>query len=285
MPSIINALTASGGGVAITGDATGNLALQTAGNTAVTVTTAQNVGIGTSNPSYPLHVSGSSGDTQIFLTSTATNSSGQFIANGNGAGSYPAYNLYQSGVNYWSVMMRADTNLYFQRQGGSGNTILTDGTFKTPSTISVGNATPSTSGAGITFPATQSASSDVNTLDDYEEGTWTAGWTNVNGNSSIFAQTCTYTKIGRMVCLNFQLQILTGTSTAFGTITNLPFVVSASGPNYITSNGREWYTTGNSTQYILSAGGNTIGLIYYNNSSNVSGSTYYGIGGQITYFV
>jgi len=50
MPSIINALTASGGGVAISGDATGNLALQTAGNTAVTVTTGQNVGIGTTNP-------------------------------------------------------------------------------------------------------------------------------------------------------------------------------------------------------------------------------------------
>jgi len=42
MPSIINALTAAGGGVAISGDATGNLALQTAGTTAVTVDTSQN---------------------------------------------------------------------------------------------------------------------------------------------------------------------------------------------------------------------------------------------------
>ena len=33
-------------------------------------------------------------------------------------------------------------------------------------TISVGAATPSTSGAGITFPAAQSASTDANTLDD-----------------------------------------------------------------------------------------------------------------------
>ncbi len=31
-------------------------------------------------------------------------------------------------------------------------------------TIGVGGATPSTSGAGITFPATQSASTDANTL-------------------------------------------------------------------------------------------------------------------------
>lgn len=37
----------------------------------------------------------------------------------------------------------------------------------------VGNASPAASGAGITFPAAQSDSSDVNTLDDYEEGAWT----------------------------------------------------------------------------------------------------------------
>jgi hypothetical protein len=47
MPSIINATTVSG--VAITGDNSGNLALQTNnGNTAVTIDTSQNVGIGTS---------------------------------------------------------------------------------------------------------------------------------------------------------------------------------------------------------------------------------------------
>jgi hypothetical protein len=39
--------------------------------------------------------------------------------------------------------------------------------------IGIGGATPSASGTGITFPATASASTDANTLDDYEEGTWT----------------------------------------------------------------------------------------------------------------
>ena len=46
-------------------------------------------------------------------------------------------------------------------------------TGKVGTTLGVGAATPSASGAGITFPATQSASTDANTLDDYEEGTWT----------------------------------------------------------------------------------------------------------------
>jgi hypothetical protein len=40
--------------------------------------------------------------------------------------------------------------------------------------IGIGGATPTASGTGITFPATASASTNANTLDDYEEGTWTA---------------------------------------------------------------------------------------------------------------
>jgi hypothetical protein len=36
--------------------------------------------------------------------------------------------------------------------------------------IGLGGATPTTSGTGITFPATASASTNANTLDDYEEG-------------------------------------------------------------------------------------------------------------------
>jgi hypothetical protein len=68
-------------------------------------------------------------------------------------------------------------------------------------TIGVGGATPSTSGAGITFPATQSASTDGNTLDDYEEGTWTptigvglstTGPVTTNGK---------YTKVGNLVTI------------------------------------------------------------------------------------
>ena len=75
------------------------------------------------------------------------------------------------------------------------------GTGKFATTIGVGNATPSASGSGITFPASQSASSDANTLDDYEEGTWTptqgAGLTVVG----TFGSSGRYTKVGRIVTL------------------------------------------------------------------------------------
>ncbi len=43
-------------------------------------------------------------------------------------------------------------------------------TGKVGTTLGVGGATPAASGAGITFPATQLASPDPNTMDDYEEG-------------------------------------------------------------------------------------------------------------------
>ena len=84
---------------------------------------------------------------------------------------------------------------------------LTTPSFTT--TIGVGAATASASGAGITFPATQSASSDANTLDDYEEGTWTPTVASGGGGS---AGTYTfrignYVKIGKLVTVQFFIQI------------------------------------------------------------------------------
>jgi hypothetical protein len=58
-------------------------------------------------------------------------------------------------------------------------------------------------GTGITFPATQSASSNANTLDDYEEGTWTVGLTaETSGTITTSTQTGTYVKIGRQVTVS-----------------------------------------------------------------------------------
>ena len=55
MPSIINA--ALSGGLISTGDTSGQLQLQTAGTTALTVTSAQQVGIGTSSPANTVQIS------------------------------------------------------------------------------------------------------------------------------------------------------------------------------------------------------------------------------------
>jgi hypothetical protein len=111
------------------------------------------------------------------------------------------------------------------------------GTGKFATTIGVGNATPSASGSGITFPATQSASSDANTLDDYEEGTWTPVLTlgGAAGVTTYDQQNGTYTKVGNAVTARCYIAISTK-SAATGTaqLTGLPFVTLGDTASYQT---------------------------------------------------
>jgi hypothetical protein len=110
------------------------------------------------------------------------------------------------------------------------NQVLTTPTVT--STMGVGNATPAASGAGITFPATQSASSDANTLDDYEEGSFTAQLADNTSGGNAYNVGGTYIKIGRLVQIQIASYALaTGTFTAGNQIyiRNLPFTTSGEG--------------------------------------------------------
>lgn len=81
----------------------------------------------------------------------------------------------------------------------------------------------------LVFPAVQVPSANVNTLDDYEEGTWAPVLTfSTPGNLAVayLFQIGGYTKIGRQVFINFLVVTSTFThTTASGTllITGLPF--------------------------------------------------------------
>jgi hypothetical protein len=131
-------------------------------------------------------------------------------------------------------------------------------------------------GTGIAFPASQDASSDANTLDDYEEGTWTASY----NNGTITSQSCQYTKVGRLVTATFGIQF-TSTASSLGRISGLPFNIS--GVNYVGTHAREWYNTGNTTQCIGSIGAATMDLFFYNNTVGVTNGSIYGVSGTITY--
>jgi hypothetical protein len=101
-------------------------------------------------------------------------------------------------------------------------------TLTTPSfasTIGVGGATAAASGAGISFPATQSASSDANTLDDYEEGTWTPTieGTSTAGTGTYSYQVGRYIKIGKQVTVSCYLLWTAHTGSGNLRFTNLPF--------------------------------------------------------------
>ena len=80
MTTTLNASTAGAGGFIATGDNSGSLALQTAGTTAVTIDTSQNVGIGTTSPSYKLDVQGTTANQRISST-TGTNAAYQIFSN------------------------------------------------------------------------------------------------------------------------------------------------------------------------------------------------------------
>ena len=128
-------------------------------------------------------------------------------------------------------------NLALQSAGTTSATFNTFG-------IGLGTATPS-SGIGITFPATQSASSDANTLDDYEEGTWTGGLTgsNVTGLSLTNAR---YTKVGRLVTLTATVACTVTSSNVltYVVIGSYPFafVDATSGSAYLNNNTKVGFT-------------------------------------------
>ena len=87
-------------------------------------------------------------------------------------------------------------------------------------------------GGQLAFPASQNASADANTLDDYEEGTWTP--TVIGAGGGICAtdtQNGSYTKIGRVVTCNFYVNVTINPGlTGVVNIGGFPFT-SASTPN------------------------------------------------------
>jgi len=108
-----------------------------------------------------------------------------------------------------------------------------------------------TASHGIKFPATQNASSDVNTLDDYEEGTWTPALvgSTTAGSQSYTYQTGTYTKVGRLVVLEAAILLSAKGGTMAGDvrITGLPFTAGNSSQQYSLAVGLH-------QQFTLSAG-------------------------------
>ena len=146
-----------------------------------------------------------------------TGTAGAFVVNGGALGT-------PSSGTVTNLTGTASINI----NGTVGATTATTGKFTTvqaATTMGVGGTTPSASGAGISFPATQSASTDVNTLDDYEEGTWTPSL----GGTATGTFTGTYVKIGKLVTLRGSISvtlILTGNTTQ---ITGVPFPATSGG--------------------------------------------------------
>lgn len=140
-------------------------------------------------------------------------------------------------TNAASRIQMADGRFFVASAGSgiAGNTVSFTNVIdvKVGETVALQGATSQT-GTGITFPATQSASSNANTLDDYEEGSWTPTL-----SSTATAPTVTsysdrvgnYTKVGNMVTVVCYIRAtISAAGTGTPTITGLPFAPAGTLP-------------------------------------------------------
>ena len=141
------------------------------------------------------------------------------------------------------LVQSADTSgeIELQSNGTTALKVNTNEGIQILNCLGVGNATPSTSGAGITFPASQSASSDANTLDDYEEGTFTptAIGGSTAGTTTYNTQSGSYTKVGRQVTARVVVEYTAMTGTGELAI-SLPFSANADYIGSVMTNNLNW---------------------------------------------
>jgi len=131
----------------------------------------------------------------------------------------------------------------------------------------------------IKFPATQVASADANTLDDYEEGSWTPDW-RINGSptGSWITKTGRYTKVGNMVTIWAYFFTVGGRGSGTGqvSITGLPFISKNTDlTNYHVMDARagvSWSSGGAGLPFLYQPA-NDYRLIAYQTSNSTSSTT------------
>jgi hypothetical protein len=202
--------------------------------------TNSRITIGSTNATgfqYALRTTGiTTGRSQIYLVNT----SGDLVTGIEGS---TAGASITGSAAYSAYIGTATSNPFYLVTGGTVRA-----TVDASGNVGVGVTPAGTGGclqlkSGITFPATQVASSDANTLDDYEEGTWTptVGDASSGGNQGTTATAVgRYTKIGRLVTVQFELTDIDTTGLTAGNslyIRGLPFTASSATTQYGTITG------------------------------------------------
>lgn len=234
MASIINASSTGSGGIVQTADASGVLQLQSNGTVALTVNADASVSLALAPSVNITMATTTTYQTDLTLQAqpasgtTGTSSAGgvQILFKGTTDGAIANSTLAAvvGFVQTTSVNNAGGLAIRCQESAGSG--LVDSARFSASGLIALRGATNVTSGSGISFPATQSATSDANTLDDYEEGTFTPSVT-FGGNAvgiTYNSRLGRYTKIGNCVTFNLYLQMSSkGSSTGTFNIIGLPF--------------------------------------------------------------
>jgi hypothetical protein len=262
--------TASGSftNLAYTGTFTGGTGIVNLGSGQFYKTSGGNVGIGTVSPANKLQVISADNIQATGIGSFYSNNGTAALLLGfdriTGTNSTPANASLDLGTGSNPQSMHIDS---------SGNVLI--------------GITSATSGGGvlqvsngITFPAIQSASSNANTLDDYEEGTWTPVITAASGSITTYTSAGTYTKIGNLVVAQYQYGITNnGTGATAIVLNGLPFAGTTN-----TSGGlaREIAVTGVSGGAYLSG---TTTLLIVTAAGAYMGATGWQVVGTISYKV
>jgi len=242
----------------------------TAGNAisftqAMTLDASGNLGVGVTDPATYSGVF-------VAQATSGANFSVRTLAGLGGSGTGVGLDTLNNGAS--SVVdlgIRANT-IQFRNAGSEAARIDSSGNLLVGITSARANAGDVQVSKGISFPATQSAQSDANTLDDYEEGTWSATFTASVSNPTVTYnnQTGAYVKIGRLVY--FQVYITVNTTSGGSgnlSISGFPFTSAASTVAYggasVTWKSTPWATTGPDYGH-FGANGTTLVLIADNNT-------------------
>ena len=113
-----------------------------------------------------------------------------------------------SGTTTHSGTLKVDT----VSENSSGNGVAIDGVTLKDNGVVLGTG-------GINFPDSQTASADANTLDDYEEGSWTP----TSASISFSSATGRYVKIGAQVTCWFQINFPSTSNSSDARVTGIPF--------------------------------------------------------------
>ncbi len=108
----------------------------------------------------------------------------------------------------------------FLNPGDFANT--TSGTYRNPDTLAYASVLQA---KWLTFPSTQQTSTNANTLDDYEEGTWTPTKTTGTAYTSASGR---YTKVGNLVTATFIVQFAVEANSSSSAMSGFPFSAGGS---------------------------------------------------------
>jgi len=208
----------SGNNIVVPGNATITGALTVDTSTLKVDSTNDRVGIGTATPGVRVDI----------LSDNNTSLAAVLRINSNNAAVNTSI-AYDGIIASGGMTLQAGTSqpIIFNTNGASEA-----GRINTTGVYVLKGGTTTANGVGVAFPATQVASSDAKTLDDYEEGVWApsvSGQVNLTSTTLVSAR---YTKIGRVVTVSGSVTALITTSNtlAYFALQNLPFTAATNVP-------------------------------------------------------